>query len=84
MGANNSSTRTENLINQYINNLPNHEGSPLSAEQAYNFYREKNQFTDIALFNDPKFERKINGLNITENDANRLWFLANRVNMKAQ
>lgn len=84
MGANNSNTRTENLIDQYIKNLPNHEGNPLSGQQAFDFYTQKNQFTNISLFNDPQFARKINSMAMTENDANRLWLLANRVNLKAQ
>ena len=79
-----SGPSTDLLIKEHLNNLPVAGGSVVTGEQAYQFYQEKNHFTDISLFNDPQFERKISSLKASDVQAERLWHLANRVNMKAQ
>ncbi len=55
MGGTSPAARTENVIEQYVNKIPTNDGNPLSGQEAYEFYRKKNLFSDISLFNDPQF-----------------------------
>lgn len=41
-------------------------------------------FTEASLFNNPRFEAKINEVAQNEHEKNQLWHLSNLVNLKVQ
>jgi hypothetical protein len=51
---------------------------------AYLYFRKKHQFTEISLFSNYRFALKINQVAHNFVEADALWSLANRVNLKAQ
>jgi hypothetical protein len=55
-----------------------------SGEQADNYFRIKHEFTDVSLFNNPKFERKLKQFSVTPSQESNFWFLANQYNKKVQ
>lgn len=76
--------KLENLINEYVDNLPVFPNTVTSGNSAFGYYLQKHKFTDISLFNNERFTSKIRQVarNPVESDA--LWVLANQVNLKAQ
>jgi hypothetical protein len=44
-----------NLLNEYVDTIPVFPAWVSSGEQADTYFRIKNEYTDISLFNNPKF-----------------------------
>jgi len=73
-----------NLLKEYVDTIPVLPTWVASGEQADNFFRLKHEYTDVSLFNNPKFERKLKQLSVTPNQENHFWYLANQYNRKVQ
>ncbi len=73
-----------NLLNEYVDNIPVLPVWVASGEQADNYFRIKHEYTDVSLFNNPKFERKIKQFTVNPAQENHFWFLANQYNRKVQ
>ena len=71
-----------NLLNEYVDTIPVLPEWVSSGEKADNYFRLKHEHTDISLFNNPKFERKLKQFALTPNQENHFWFLANQYNKK--
>lgn len=76
--------KLENLINEYVDNIPVLPITVTSGNSAFGFYLQKHRFTDISLFNNDHFSNKIREVAANPVEAHNLWTLANRVNVKAQ
>ena len=44
-----------NLLNEYVDTIPVFPAWVSSGEQTDTYFRIKNEYTDISLFNNPKF-----------------------------
>jgi hypothetical protein len=76
--------KLENLIHEYVDTLPVFPNTVTSGNSAFGYYLQKHKFTDIALFNNERFSNKIREVARNGVEADALWALANRVNLKAQ
>jgi hypothetical protein len=56
-----------NLLKEYVDTIPVLPVWVSSGEQADTFFRVKNEYTDISLFNNPKFERKLKQFSVSAN-----------------
>ena len=74
----------DNLINEYVDTLPVFPKTVTSGNSAFNYYLLKNRFTDISLFNNERFSKKINKVAQNSVEEHNLWVVANKVNLKAQ
>ena len=73
-----------NLLNEYVDTIPVLPVWVASGEQADTFFRVKHEYTDVSLFNNAKFERKLRQFPINASQENHFWFLANQYNRKVQ
>ncbi len=73
-----------NLFAQYVDTIPVLPVWVTSGQNADNYYRAKHLFTEVSLFTNPKFERKINELNLSQNQTNGIWYKINQFNQKMQ
>ena len=76
--------KVDNLIHEYIDALPVLPPTVTSGNSTFGYFLNKHSFTDISLFNNPRFAHKINQLARNPVEADSLWTLANRVNLRAQ
>jgi hypothetical protein len=73
-----------NLLTEYVDTIPVLPETVTSGNSAYHYFLLKHQFTDISLFNNQRFEHKIRQVAKNPVQADALWTLANRVNLRAQ
>ena len=74
----------DNLINEYVDTIPVFPKTVTSGNSAFNYYLIKNRFTDISLFNNERFSKKIKKVAQNSVEEHNLWVIANKVNLKAQ
>jgi len=74
----------DNLLIEYVDTIPVFPKTVTSGNSAFHYYLEKHRFTDISLFNNQRFENKINQIARNAVEAHTLWTLANKVNLRAQ
>ena len=84
MGINLSGPKLENLMNGYVDAVPVLPEGVRTGEQIAQYYEQKHMFTEASLFNNPRFEAKINQVAQNEHEKNQLWHLSNLVNLKVQ
>ena len=73
-----------NLLSEYVDTIAVLPVWATTGDRVDNYFKIKNEFTEVSLFNNPKFERKLKQLNITPAQENNFWFLANQYNRKVQ
>lgn len=74
----------ENLLREYVDTIPVLPNTVTSGNSAFGYYLDKHKFTDISLFNNQRFATKIHQVAHNAVEADALWNLANRVNLRAQ
>jgi hypothetical protein len=74
--------KLDNLITEYVDTLPILPKEADTGIKVFDYFNTKNQFTNISLFNNKRFESKISQVARNRTEANGLWYLANQLNLK--
>jgi hypothetical protein len=74
----------ENLLNEYVDTIPILPQTVTSGNSAFLHYLNKHRFSDISIFNNPRFTNKFKQVATNSVEEHTLWTLANKVNLKAQ
>jgi hypothetical protein len=57
-----------NLLKEYVDTIPVVPRWVSSGEHADTFFRVKHEYSDVSLFNNPKFERKLKQFTVSSNE----------------